>query len=402
MEEGDPTEMSQLSFIVLSEREGLERALAASGHVSVLERVSEPQDLVELVKRRRPDGLLADLGAEPAAVLAEIEKISAPRPQLIVAGPSESELILHAMRLGAREYVAETGDAEAQLQRAVERLVLEARPVAPRSTTHGPVIVLLGSKGGVGATFVACQLAGALARGRSAVALVDLNLRLGDVALYLDLQPRYTLANLAADRNAIDSSYLRTLLTQHSSGVSVIAAPSRPEEADLVDGENVERALSVLRQEFDWVIVDASTFFDEPTLRALDFADQILLITSPDVPTLAHTREHLDLLERLGHPPGKIRVVVNREGRTAPVRGGDVGSFLKRKLDLRLPSDLSATVTCVNEGRSLSSVAPRSPLSKAVDDLARLLHEWNEIPLPEPTRAGGLRKLFRRSRRGAA
>jgi pilus assembly protein CpaE len=277
----------------------------------------------------------------------------------------------------------------------VERLVLAIQPAAPVKTM-APVIAVMGAKGGVGATFAACQLAAELERLGGRTVLVDVNLRLGDVSLYFDLHPRYNLSNLAAERDDFDSAYLHTILESHRSGVRVLAAPRRAEDAEFVRLSHLERAVNLLRGEFDWVILDVSRAWDEVSVRALDLADQIFLVTLMDVPTLNHAREHLDLLQRLGNPAEKIRLLVNRHSKSGPLSDKDVADFLGRTPEVWIPNDYPTTLACVNEGKSLAERAPRSALGSAYRSLAERAHRWCDVELAgqDQSPPGRLRRYF--------
>jgi pilus assembly protein CpaE len=395
--------VGQLSFVVFSDSEEActrsRQLLEESGHAEVLETLTAADALVDALRARRPDALYVDLGKAPDAVLRAVEAIAPPRPLLVLAGPQEaSALILRAMRLGAREFLPEH-PSEADLSAALERLLLGVEPSTPAGCS-APVLAVMGAKGGVGATLVACQLAARLQAHGQRTVLVDLNLPLGDVALHLDVQPRYTLANLANQDEHIDATYLKTVLQTHPSGLEILAAPTRVEEAELVHGRHVERALAILRASYDFVVLDVSRSWTEPSVRALDLADQILLVTLRDVTTLSHAREHLDLLRRLGHPETKIRLIANRASRTDPVTPGDFDQFLGRGADVRLPNDYRAALTSVTEGRSLAEVAPRSPLTRAFDELADKVVEWCHVDSEETEpKRGWLRGLGRRLRK---
>ncbi len=399
--------MAQLSLVIVSARARLREVFEETGHVEVQVVLPEAAGLLGALRRHRPDALYVDLGTDPEGTLELLERLPAPRPILLLAGPQEdSSLILRAMRLGAREFFSPVPAPET-VRAAVQRLLLDpgGRSVAAVRKL-GPVVAVMGAKGGVGATFTACQLAAELERSGAHVVLVDMNLRVGDVALFLDVHPRYTLANLATEHDQIDSAYLHTILEPHRSGVRVLASPSRPEEADLVRVAHLEKALGVLREEFDWVVLDVPRSWDETSLRALDLADQILLVTLMDVPTLNHARQHLDLLQRLGHPLEKIRLVANRYSGSGPLTRKDVEDFLGRVPDALIPNDYPTALACVNEGKSVWESAPRTPLFAGFAQLAKHAYAWcNVAPPAERPRSWGfgkrLGKLLRRSRHAA-
>ena len=230
--------MASLSFIIVSPKCEIDSALKSSADSPILARVERLDDLVEAVAQKRPDALLVALDENPQAVFDALEKLLAPRPLFFFHGPDDSQLILQAMRAGAREYIAPADDAKEQLAAAVWHAAREVGGAAPDEPA--PLIALIGAKGGVGTSFVACQLAASLASLGRRTVLVDGHPRHGDVALYLDLAPRYTFASLATGRELVDITYLHTTLVSHSSGVQVLASPKRPEEADAVDVKCVE------------------------------------------------------------------------------------------------------------------------------------------------------------------
>jgi pilus assembly protein CpaE len=390
--------LPRLSFIVLSKGQDLDQTLESSSHIELRARLERVTDLEEAVNRQRPDAILVALEGDPRVTFAALEKLPAPRPLLFFYGPDDSRLILQAMRCGACEYVTPGSDEREQLIAAVERL---ARDRGGSAEAHRSALVaVMGAKGGVGASFVACQLSASLARMGERVALADGHLRLGDVAVYMNLSPQYTFASLASRSEAIDSTYLRTTLEAHSSGVQVLATPTRPEEADAVGVGCVERVVGLLRSEFDWVIWDTPREFDDRSVLILDRADPILVVTTPDVASMHHARMQLDLLERLGRSPSDIRIVANRTERAASVSSREAREFLGRPADASIPNDFSRATACVNEGRTLYEVGRRSPLGRAMSELAVLTHSWCGRRLPHArtrSRRGLVSRLRRRS-----
>jgi pilus assembly protein CpaE len=358
------------------------------------------------VREHAPDALFADLGLAPHETLDLLDRLPAPRPALVVCGPQDdSQLILRAMKQGAKEFFPPAPGREA-IRELVDRLVLESRPQLPGGRL-APVLAVMGAKGGVGATVVACQLAAALQALGGRTVVVDLNYPLGDVALHFDLRPSYTLAHVVKQGEELDATYLRGLLQSHRSGVQILAAPERVEEAELVRGVHVERVISILREEFAFVVLDVSRSWNEASVRALDLASEILLITSLDVPTLNHARQHLDLLRRLGHSDAKIHPIANRYSRRDAVTDKEFAQFLGRAPDAHLPNDYPSTVGSVNEGRPLGEVAPKSPLHQAFVGLARSAFAWSGLEAKSVAEdsenlAARVRRLFKKVDHGAA
>jgi pilus assembly protein CpaE len=392
--------VGELSFFVCSPLEEAARALTerleATGHASVLGTCTDADMLADEVRARKLDALFVDLMPNPEAMLTALERLPQPLPLLLVSGPQEdSQLLLRAMRLGVKEFFG-PGPSEYDVRASVERLLLRGEREIERPKQPAPLLAVLGAKGGVGATTVACQLAFALQR-RAPAVVVDLDVPSGDVALYLDVTPSYHLGDLRVDAESVDATFLRSLLATHPSGIRVLAAPKRIEDLDQMSVRNLERTLELLQKDFAWVVVDASRLWNDWSLRALDLVDQILLVTSFDLPTLNHTRTQLELFRRLGHL-SKVRLIANRKGSVDTVGARDFTDFLEREPDAYLPSDFQRASSCIAEGKSLDELAPSSALNCGYEELAGHVHRWCGVPLPKRERPRGLARFLQRLR----
>jgi pilus assembly protein CpaE len=383
--------MRGLSIVTASPGGRFDAALEASAEVDVRARVERLDDLAEVITAKHPDALLVSLETTPQAVFDALDKLLAPKPLLLFHGPADSRLILQAMRSGAYEYIAPGSDEEEQLLATIRRAAREA--AGSSALGQAALVVLLGAKGGVGTSFTACQLGAMLAREGARTALVDGHFRHGDVALYLDLSPRYSFSSLATRSEPIDITYLHTTLVSHSSKVAVLAAPKHPEEADAITAGCVDGVVELLRGEFDWVVWDAPREFDDRNLHVLDQADAIALVTTPDVAAMSHTRVQIELLRRLGHDERNVRIVLNRTGSGASVSKRDVNEFLKRPLDASIPNDYRRAAACVNEGRTILEMAPRSALGTAFGELAGHACDWCNRSVPDRPRRGLFARL---------
>jgi len=391
--------MDKLRFAIFSElkefADEIRNRLSAVPGAEVAVIVDDPEDLSDALKAESPDVLYADLGHAPHVVLDLLESLGSAMPDLLVSGcQDDSQVILRSMQIGAREFLPQAPN-EDDLNRAIQRL-LRGRQVEPAIERSAQVISVMGAKGGVGATCVTSQLAASLQEKGGRVVIVDLNFPLGDVALHFDIEPSYTLADIAREGDSLDGTYLRSILQVHQSGVQILAAPPRIEDSELIQGEHVTRLLEILRRQFDFVLLDVSRNWNDASVRALDLADQILVVTSLDVPTLHHARKHMELLRRLGHPTEKIHAVVNRQSSGDAVTERDLTRFLGRKADAAIPNDYANTVESVNQGKPLGEIAPRAALTQAFRDLAHQVHVWCGLAENETTRSTKLTDRFRR------
>jgi len=390
--------MADLSFVIISDQAEsgaeIKALLEATGHARVTAVVTHPEDLAEAVRNDRPDALFADLGNFPHEVIEAIDGVAAPRPLLMVSGPQDNpDIILRAMKQGAKEYLAPNPDANA-IEQGLARLLMEARPTEPSGQSRRALVVaVMGAKGGVGSTTVACQVAGALQEGTARTALIDLDFPFGDVSVHFDVQPRHSIADLSDEVDKIDSTFLQMVMHEHESGIHILAGPSEVTDAQNVRPRQLDRALEILREEFDWIVVDISHCWYEISAHVLDIADQVLLVTSMDVPTLNRARRHLELMKRLGHSGARTHVVVNRRVKSDDVSAQDVAKFLGASADAELPYDYATTSSCVNQGAMLAEVSPGRALHRSYRALADRLYEWNGMTPPVPEKTGLMSRL---------
>lgn len=278
---------------------------------------------------------------------------------------------------------------------------------APGSSRHGVghVVTVFGSKGGAGKTVVAVNLATVLAREKKArVALVDLDLEFGDVALMLDVAPRRTIGELAREEEPLDGDLVESYLLAHSSGVRVLPAPLSPEQAETIGGGAVNAILAALRHRYDYVIIDAPPSFTEPVLVALDASETILAVTTMELPALKNMSICLNILSTLGFAEDKVKLVLNRFGREFGLTLPRVEDKLGVSVWATIPSDGATVVPSVNRGVPFVLSDPKRPVSMAVRHMADTLvgsgtavagASRNETR-GETRKVGGLGRVFAR------
>ncbi len=269
----------------------------------------------QLAQQLRPAIIIFDLSQPPDAGFAAIGRLIAASPHsavFVTADDQRAETILKAVRAGAQEFLTRPVDSR-ELLTAVSRIARQRLLASADAAVNGKVITLFGCKGGRGTTLIAVNLAMALAQSSGApVVAVDLDLQSGDLSLLLNLTPTYTIHDVVSNLDRIDPLYLKSHLCEHPSGLSLLAAPQRIEDGDPIKPLLIGQLLSFLKASFAYVVVDTAPTYDDRTLAALDAADEILLIASPDFSSLYHTQRCLDLFDRLTYNPGKIKILLNR------------------------------------------------------------------------------------------
>jgi pilus assembly protein CpaE len=256
-----------------------------------------------------------------------------------------------------------------------------------QTTAHrGRVVTVFSPKGGTGKTVVATSLAAMLAkREGKRTLLLDLDLQFGDAAIMLGLEPAKTVYDLVVAPGELDPEKLAGYVTRHACGLDVLAAPLRPEDAELVVESKVTALLDVARASYDAIVVDTSPFFHGAVLATLDRTDQLLVLCGLDVPTLKNVRLALQTLEQLSFPANRITYVMNRASANVGLKTREVEDGLHVKVAHELPLDRTVQV-CVNRGEAAVLVQPRSDFSRAMVGLAKQMAPNTQTPAVPATR----------------
>ena len=235
---------------------------------------------------------------------------------------------------------------------------------------RGRVVTVFSPKGGTGKTVLSTNIASVLAtRSERKVLLVDLDLQFGDAAIMLGVDPSRTLYDLVIAPGVLDADKLDGYITKHKSGLDILAAPLRPEEAELVTEAKVSELLDVARDHYDIVIVDTSPFFYGPMLALLEPTDQMFMLCGLDVPTLKNVKLSLQTLEQLGFPMSRIELVVNRVTPKVGLSAEDVAKTLGIPVMHEIPND-PVVAPAVNRGTAAALLEPDSDFATAVASLA--------------------------------
>jgi pilus assembly protein CpaE len=243
-------------------------------------------------------------------------------------------------------------------------------------TAHGrkgTIVTVFSPKGGTGKTVMATNLAAALAKheGRRTL-LLDLDLQFGDAAIMLGAEPEKTIFDLVVAPGELDSEKLSGYTTHHQSGLELLPAPLRPEDAELVTEAKVARLLEVAREAYDVIVVDTSPFFHGAMLATLDRTDQLVLVCALDVPTLKNVKLAMQTLELLSFPRERIRLVLNRANSKVGVKPSEVEDGLGMKLAYQVPSDRAVPIG-VNRGQPVVLHEPGSDFARALIGVAKSL-----------------------------
>lgn len=363
---------SLVRIVVAAEDQALQRVIetAALKHpgARVVAQVVQADALMDVVTHRAPQVvfLAARLGETSGYDMAAKLSRRYPGMYIVVASPhaNSPEDLRQAMRAGVRECLAAPLD-EAAILHVLEGAGDLDNVVSPR---RGLVIVVMASKGGVGKTTVAVNLAIALKKELQAgrVALVDGDLYFGDVATVMNIRPERTIHEMS---QALSAEIAERFLHRHESGVEVLAAPQRTALAEEIRGERFSEALNVLQALYDLVVVDASASSFDAMLAALEVADLAVVLTTFDVVCLKDTSQLHDMLAQLRFPAQNLLLVGNRINGSSLTRR-DVEKALGMKFAALVPSD-DKVVASTNSGVPLTMSDPESPFAQQIRALAK-------------------------------
>jgi len=197
------------------------------------------------------------------------------------------------------------------------------------------------------------------------VALLDLDLAFGDVAIALQLFPSHTIGDAVAIGAELDGQAVRSLLTQHRTGVQALVAPLEPSTADTIDVALVQKVIDVLQQEFDYVIIDTPPALDDNVLAAFDRSDMVALLATLDIPALKNLKLTLETLDLIGYPREKLRIVLNRADSKVGLALSEVEKTLKAPIVAQIPSSRDVPAS-TNRGVAIVVDEPKNPVSLAI------------------------------------
>jgi pilus assembly protein CpaE len=314
---------------------------------------------------------------EPDALgLAEFVGRSSPGTAIVlVRDHTWNGLLPAAMRAGIRDVVDMTQGAD-ELRDAVERAVAWAASLrsvnnvqSDVQTERGKIVSIFSSKGGTGKTFLTTNLAAAIAEltGED-VAVVDLDVDMGDVFTYFGKEPSASVNDLMALGEGATAEEIRAVGAKMGDHLWAYGAPPDP-AAEAPAGEAIGKFLRAVRANFSWVIVDASVDYSDSALVCFDLSDTICLVTGLDVVGVKHLSKALDTLLSIGLPRDRFRVVLNRADSKVGLDAGDVERVMRIQVDAMIPSS-RLVPTSLNKGRPVVVDEPSSEVSTSIRQLA--------------------------------
>lgn len=372
--------MNKISCLIIESEQETVRHIdilgRTSGLVEVRWKTNSLETGVSIIRKHLPEMAIVGLGSDPSASIEAISALSRDFPSLYLlalSDNSDADLILRAMRAGAHDFLCKPVK-EIDLRAAADKVYKLNAARAEKKPNGGRIVSVFSNKGGNGTTTIAVNLADALVRyhGKK-VAVVDLVLAHGDVTMFFNVNPSYSIIDLAKNAQKADYDFLHSLLVKHSSGVYILADPPLIEDAENISAGQVKEVLATLRSMFDFIVVDTPHQFDERTLTALEMSDTILLVSLLNLPSLRNTQKCLDLFGRIGLRDERVRLVLSRYLPNDEIPKDSIEGILNCPVFFAVPNDYPSVIASVNRGKLLCEAAPGKEVTRSFQDLANLL-----------------------------
>jgi len=363
------------------EKESIIDALANVEYISTTDGADNPEQVLDILEEKHVDVVLVDayISGNGYKLTETIVELYPDVAVIIIERDLKEDTMRAALFSGAKDVLiypfapAKLVDSiyrSYKLERK-RRMSQHARDYKGKKESRGQLITVFGTKGGIGKTFVATNLAVSLAQHNSnRIALVDLDLDFGNAALALNIIPQFTISDVVNEMAGLDQDLLESYMIPHRSGVKILAANAEPQMTEFVNSDHVGYILRLLKNAFDYVIVDMPARFYDPVDPALQEADMLILIATPEVVTLRNIKSCLNTLAKLKYPAYKIRLLLNKVESHSDIKPKDVEATLNTIIYSSLPADYRLVYSSMNQGIPVVTLYPRSKLSRGFHDLS--------------------------------
>lgn len=371
-------------------RDNLEKLLFFEKDIQVVAKAGTGREAVAMAKQHQPDVVLMDINMPDMDGIAATEAIlsQVPTVQVIMMSvQGEQDYLRRSMLAGAREFLTKPISAEElyhairhvyRLQTTQRRYVstgpAETGGGSESGASQGQIIAVFSPKGGVGTSAISANLAVALRQLTSKkVVLVDGNLIFGDLGVIMNLVSNKTIADLANRISELDRELINDVLATHTSQVKVLLAPPNPQTGELVTSDHLRAILEQLRKEFDYVVVDTQSSFQDRALAVLDMADRIVTLMTLEMPCIKNIKLFLEVAELLEYPPEKTLLVLNKADSRMGIRVENVEENIQHKVALQIGNAAHDMSLSINQGVPLVIEKRSHQTAKDIFALASLI-----------------------------
>ena len=390
---------------VIIDSEETSRELIASyletvDDINIIQQFKDILSAQDYIIENRPPLVIVDITKKTNISLDIISKLTTLVKNIkiiVLSYETESDIVIKALRAGAREFLVKPlieKDFIAAVQKMKDLILGNIN-----DTTKCKVITTFSNKGGIGKTSIAVNLAMEIANiTKEKVALVDLNMQMGDITTFLNLDPSFDTSYVINNLDRIDETFLLTTLEQYNkTSLYVLADPPDIEQAEIITSEDITTLINILRNVFSYIVIDTTSSFDAKTITALDNSDLILLISIINLPSIRNCQRCFDLFKKLGYSKDKIKLIINRYMDADDIKIEDVEEVLDHKVFFKIPNNYYTIINSINKGIPICDAAPNSNICKSFKQLGAMLSDnynyTNKNQKPQNQREQGFKFL---------
>ncbi len=289
----------------------------------------------------------------------------------LLSGNSDPQILIKAIQMGVNEFLPlplKSDMLKDSITRFLERQKKKRNKI---SENLGKIISVVGSKGGVGTTTIAVNLAVTLALGKKdfSVALFDMNILFGEIPMFLNISPKYHWGDITKNMDRLDDFFLSNILCEHSSGVRVLPSPRHLNDHPVPTPPIMDVLLDLMITKYDYIVIDLGQSLNETALKILQRSEQIQLVAIQSLPCLSNTNRLLKSFVDFGSiNKEKINIVLNRYYKKGMVSLANTEEGIGKKLAWIIPNDYSTTMSAINSGKALYQISPRSKIVECFND----------------------------------
>ena len=325
---------------------------------------------------RKPDLLIYELGKGAEKDIAMIQSLldkNAVGEVFLTCEIPEPKILMQAIRIGVNEFFPQPIESE-EIKKALELFKTRRNESMPAvACKNGHIITAFGSKGGVGTTTIAVNLAVAMAQkdNHKSVALIDMNTLFGEIPLFLEVSPKFHWGEITKHIDRLDNTFLANVLTRHSTGLHILPSPAYLNGHIRPTPDTISRLLGLMKGMFDYVIIDGGQSTDDTVLRVVELSDTLLLITILSLPCLSNSNKLIKSFVELGYlRKDQIKVVVNRYLKKNEISLNDAKAGIGEDPSWIIPNDYRTTMSAINQGKPLAKIAPKAPITQNFKNFA--------------------------------
>jgi len=378
-------------------RENIQRLLQFEKRIEIVGSVGSGREAVALAEKIKPDVVIMDINMPDMDGIAATELIRQRVPYVqvvILTVQDDPNYMRRAMLAGARDFLTKPPTID-ELTAAVQRAGQFAREERQRlgsaamagsqagagtagsgGEALGKVITVYSPKGGLGCTTLVVNLGVALHSPDTPAVVVDGKMQFGDVVLFLNEHGKHNILDLATRADALDADVVNSVLITHEeTGMKVLAAPARLEDADQISGEQFGELLQFLRTKFEYVVVDTASVLNEVTLAALDASDLVITLVGQDIPSIKDARLFLDWMRALEVPEERLFLVMNRYDKRIGITPERVGESFRHPVSLAIPDDFRHVLPAINKGKLVVWADRGAPISRSIVKMAEMVRQ---------------------------